>query len=269
MSLSCAGQARVKPCSRIRLWTSCQFGHYSQARSGMFVEYRVPGSAENDDSARRTISTRLRQAVEGAGGNQRVASASGVPLRTLNNYLADEAEPKGSTLLRLADATNRSVDWLLGRDHARDVEPITDSNMVTIPILAVRASAGGGLAALPEDLATSGGMSVTQHFLRHIGITNPRNAQIAWAEGDSMAPTIEDGDMMVIDRGIDRLINGKIYVFVVGGLVVVKRLQLLIDGSLVLSPDNPNPRYTSETISADRRDDLTIEGRVAWYGRAV
>ncbi len=83
-----------------------------------------------------------------------------------------------------------------------------------------------------------------------------------------MEPTIRDGDLLLIDRSIDRIVDNGIYVVVVAGMVVVKRLQTRVDGSVVLRSDN-RERYDDELIAAHDVPDLIVEGRVRWFGRTI
>jgi Bacteriophage CI repressor helix-turn-helix domain len=54
---------------------------------------------------------RLRQAVAEAGGNKAAARRAGVPLGTLNNYLAGR-DLKVQALIALAEATGVCLEWL-------------------------------------------------------------------------------------------------------------------------------------------------------------
>ena len=76
------------------------------------------------------MADRLRQAVQAAGGNRPVAERSGVPLGTVNNYVAARTGMKFTTLAKLAAACNISLEWLVsgdrsapGHQHADDVAP--------------------------------------------------------------------------------------------------------------------------------------------------
>lgn len=218
----------------------------------------------------RALALRLKAAVEGAGGSKQVADRAGVPLRTLNSYVAGAADPKVTKLQRIAEACGVSVEQLLGRklpsvpaENGILVGSLGD-DIVFVPRLDVRASAGRGRSNVDYGVER---IPLSLPWLQMIGVSSPRNVEMLWAEGDSMEDTIKHGDMLLLDRGIDGLVNGCIYVFVVSELVVVKRLQLLFDGSLVLSSDNP--KYKAETITPDRKHELTIEGRVKWYGRSL
>ena len=72
---------------------------------------------------------------------------------------------------------------------------------------------------------------------------------------------------MLVDRGYGQVVNGKIYVLVVAGLVIVKRVNVLAVGGLMLISDNA--RYPTETVPRSELDSLSVEARVAWYGRAM
>ena len=70
-------------------------------------EFRVPAS--NPELGSRA--DRLRRAVKLAGGNLAVARQAGVPLGTLNKYIAGRELP-ADNLVALADACGVSVEWL-------------------------------------------------------------------------------------------------------------------------------------------------------------
>lgn len=230
------------------------------------------GSSDADDREEvRAISQRLRAAVEAAGGNKRVADQSGVPLRTLNSYLSAAADPKVTKLHRLAEACGTTVDVLLGRkppavSAGSSISPVQGgADIVIVPRLEIRASAGRGRAVVPVE-ADAQGFAFQRAWLRSLNIT-PGNAEFVLAEGDSMEPTIKDGDMMLVDRGYGDVVNGKIYILVVDGLVLVKRINKLASGGLMLISDNE--LYPNETIAASDMASSTIEARVAWYGRVI
>ena len=230
---------------------------------------------EQDRAEVKALAARLKIAVDLAGGNTAVAQRSGIPLRTLNGYLAAESDPKTTKLHRIAEACAVSMDDLMGRiSHtpsavsriASDTDGGTlPEGFVAVPRLEIRASAGPGRAGVPTD-DEEGAIAFRRNWLRSLGIA-PGDAQFMLAEGDSMDPTIKDGDLMLLDRGWGRVIDGKIYVFVREGLVSVKRVQTLALGGLQLISDNE--RYQMQMVRADEMDSLNIEARVKWYGRAI
>ena len=140
------------------------------------------------------------------------------------------------------------------------------AGFVLVPKFEVQASAGGGidngaLAHGPSEM-----IAFREDWLRSLGV-NPRFAQALVARGDSMEPTIRDGDLLLVDRAIDRVVDEGIYVVTVAGLVLVKRLQMRRDGTLVLRSDNG--RYEDEVVPPGELDTIVIEGRVRWIARTA
>jgi phage repressor protein C with HTH and peptisase S24 domain len=62
---------------------------------------------------------------------------------------------------------------------------------------------------------------------------------IARGEGDSMMPTILDGDLAIIDRAQNTpKQQDRIWALTYGGWGMIKRLRALPDGSLQINSDN-------------------------------
>lgn len=231
------------------------------------------GLDPGDRAEVRAIATRLKAAVEKAGGNKQVATRSGIALRTLNGYLAAEADPKITKLSRLAAACHTTVEALLGEKSPPDqagngtlVDGDPLEGFIAIPRLEVRASAGPGRVAVPSDFDPAPQVAFRERWLRSLGVSRA-NAEFVVAQGDSMEPTINDGDLMLVDRGYGRVVNGRIYVLVVNGLVLVKRVHQLAIGGIMLISDND--RYPNDTIPPSETENLSVEGRVVWYGRSL
>lgn len=136
---------------------------------------------------------------------------------------------------------------------------------VAVPLLDVRASAGHGRAVVIEE-AEAQIVAFKEEWLRRLGI-NPAHAVIIIADGDSMAGTINHGDLVLLDRSIDQVIDDGIYCLVYDGLVKIKRLQRLRTGVLLLKSDNP--AYQTEEVEPHELPELVIEGRVRWAGGAI
>ena len=77
-----------------------------------------------------------------------------------------------------------------------------------------------------------------------------------------MAPVLIDGDTIIIDEGVDQFDIDDIYVLELNGKRLVKRVQQLFDGAVLLISENPS--YSRETIPRDRVRDLRIVGRMVW-----
>lgn len=78
--------------------------------------------------------------------------------------------------------------------------------------------------------------------------------------GDSMAPTLSDGDVIIVDTSRTAIDASDIYVVRIGGDLVVKRIHRRVDGSLVLKGDNP--AYEPEHVMSNAVGSLQVLGRM-------
>jgi len=59
------------------------------------------------------LPSRIRKCAEIAGSGDELSRKSGLPRRTLENYLSGRSEPKATAILAIANAAEVSSDWLL------------------------------------------------------------------------------------------------------------------------------------------------------------
>ncbi|RWE55165.1 MAG: helix-turn-helix domain-containing protein [Mesorhizobium sp.] len=202
------------------------------------------------------------------------AQRSGIGDSTIRRYLLGSM-PGLDNLLVIAKAANVTLDWLAtGEGPMRaSKEPlfvtVQEGGMplgfVAVPKLEIRPSAGAGTLALHDD-GEPDIVAFREDWLRRIGIS-PKFARLMVAQGDSMRETINDGDLMIVDISIREFIDEAIYVLVYGGLVRLKRLQMLRNGLLLLKSDNP--RYETEEVPLAEQPELIIGGRVRWAGGSI
>lgn len=62
---------------------------------------------------REALALRIRQCVELVGNGNELARRSGIPRRSLENYLSGDREPKASAAAAIAKAADVSAHWLL------------------------------------------------------------------------------------------------------------------------------------------------------------
>jgi phage repressor protein C with HTH and peptisase S24 domain len=166
------------------------------------------------------------------------------------------------------------LEWIVtGRAMERTGERLSSGDCIEIaagfsfvPRYDVRPSGGPGAVEASGDLDGGSFVAFRTDWLRRLGI-DPNRAEVIFAVGDSMDPTIRDGDLILVDRSIDRVVDNGIYVVTLGGLVLVKRVQSRSDGGIILSSDNSN--YRDDVVPAGELPNLKIEGRVRWFGRTI
>lgn len=164
---------------------------------------------------------------------------------------------------------------LLGGPESAAMPPVTQSiaepviggvprHLVTVPRLALGASAGAG--SFDEDEMAAGALAFDARWLRALG-GRPDMLSIISVAGESMAPTLKDGDDIMVDRsdGEVRLRDG-IYVLRMDDALMVKRLALTPRrGRISIRSDNPLYPVWEDVDPVD----VTIVGRVIWAGRRV
>ena len=212
------------------------------------------------------IGERLAQ-LRGEMDRDSFASAIGVHANTIANYERGDRKVDPDFLAKLRETRGVDINWLLTGVDEKPLQSQKQSvsiaaDMISVPRYSVQASAGNGLAVLAEDIADY--MSVSRDWLqRMLPSWAPRNAVVGILEGagDSMEPTIRDGDLLMIIRGVERrqVLLGGIFVFTHDGDLKLKRLQI-VGGDLKIISDNRN--YETETVPGDE-----VEGRVEFHGQ--
>lgn len=137
-------------------------------------------------------------------------------------------------------------------------------DMVLVPKLAIGASAGAGASIDGEPV--EGAVAFDPKWLRGLG-ADPRALSIIRVEGDSMAPTLSDGDDILVDSGdaAGRLRDG-IYVLRMDDALMVKRVARAPGpGRIAVISDNPQYRSWDDLPMTA----VQIVGRVVWTGRRV
>ena len=139
------------------------------------------------------------------------------------------------------------------------------ATQIAVPRLEVDASAGPG--ALGSDERTRSRIAFDPHWLRALGASDPAALSIIEVRGDSMVPTLGDGDEILVDRGDagGRLRDG-VYVLRMEGALMVKRLALN-PAARRITVASDNPAYPSWP-DCDPAD-VDVVGRVVWMGRKL
>jgi len=126
---------------------------------------------------------------------------------------------------------------------------------VDLPRLALGASAGPG--ALAGEEVPIGALRFSARWLRGQGFDPAQLSAIAVA-GDSMEPSLRDGDEILVDRTPRPLRDG-IHVVRVGDALLVKRIDASRAGTLSLISDNPAYRPMDVPLG-----EAQVIGRVVW-----
>jgi phage repressor protein C with HTH and peptisase S24 domain len=136
---------------------------------------------------------------------------------------------------------------------------------VVVPQLDIGASAGSG--AFPGEEQARSNMAFEAGWLRRLGAGDVRRLSTIRVEGDSMTPTLADGDEILVDRSdaAERLRDG-IYVLRMDDALIVKRLAVnpAARTASIRSDNEAYPGWPDCPLSS-----LNVVGRVVWAGRRI
>jgi len=168
---------------------------------------------------------------------------------------------------RLAEEDRRRLARYFGVDEALLGAPAAGGAVGLVPVPRLDVGAAAGAGAFDGDERTRGHIAFDSAWLRRVASGAPDQLSIIRVTGDSMAPTLGDGDEILVDRGdaVARLRDG-IYVLRIDAALVVKRLALN-PAARTLSIRSDNPAYPGWPDCAP--DAIDIVGRVVWTGRRI
>lgn len=142
-------------------------------------------------------------------------------------------------------------------------------DIIEIPVLDVIGSMGPG-AMLPDHEEAVERMTVTGAWLRrNITASSPNNLALITGYGDSMEGTFNDGDLLLVDRGVTDIKIDGVFVLALNDELYIKRLQRRPDGSVMMISDNK--KYEPYLIQNGEREKFQVLGRVvlAWNAKKM
>lgn len=205
-----------------------------------------------------------------------IARATGKSTAAATKWLRGENTPKTESLKEIAKLLGVNDEWLLtgkglpNQESANYLHPVEtwddstplDDDEVEIPFFKDFSFACGS-GAINEHIANEKRkLRMSKATLRNLSISK-ENAVAATATGDSMSPTIQDGDTIHIDLGRKDIKDGRIFVICIGGLHYAKRLYNMPFGGVRIVSDN-TAEYPEIVLTAEDRtqQDFQIYGWV-------
>lgn len=212
---------------------------------------------------------------EGTGSPGDVASLDGpkagaTSAELVAHMLATKAGKNLSEKARemvLAAATEADTPAVNGQQYLPQnytaLRPTNDE--ILIPQYDIRAAMGHGQVP-PEYNEAVRNLVVREAILREKGVTYTAASALAMITGwgQSMEGTINDKDLVIVDRGIKEFVGEGIYVMTWHQELYIKRVMRLDEDNYRLISDNQH--YENQTA---RIDDVTIHAKVLfiWNGR--
>jgi bacteriophage CI repressor helix-turn-helix domain len=197
------------------------------------------------------------------------ARAVGVAQASLARWVKGEADPSRMNLIKIADASGVNLEWLaLGIGDMDEAKPQTvkhdinlqasnDETFIEIEdCREVRLSAGGGAFNNGyEEITTT---KVERAWLQSRRL-KAKDCAMFLVSGESMYPTLKDGEEIIVDRSKRELTEGKIFVLNHNGSMLVKKVQFTYGGVELISD---NPSYRPLKLDTEEANSLVVIGQV-------
>lgn len=175
-------------------------------------------------------------------------------------------------LHRIAAELETSPAYLAGEtDDAAPIAPRTSAiealadelDLAMLPELDIGYSMGGG--TLVQSYEQTGVVPFSRSWLRSMMAGTVGELFVARGDGDSMEPTLKDGDIVLIDTAQKSIRHqDRIWAVSYGELGMIKRVRRTPAGSYLLMSDN-------KTVPPVECHDgeMHVIGRVVWIGRRI
>lgn len=211
----------------------------------------------------------LRQA-KGLSQNK-LAQMSGSTQAKINRLENDPPRNPGD-LFEVARILETTVDYLFGQtddpgpaaSNPAAVAALDKSdNSVLIPQLQIGSSKGG--SSVFDDYPQTATVPLPRDWLRPMMQGSYDDLFVTRYEGDSMMPTLLDGDLCIVDTSQKTIQQqDRLWCLSYGDLGMIKRVRVQPDGGALVISDNP----AVENFTA-YDDEMHAVGRVIWIRRRV
>lgn len=180
------------------------------------------------------------------------------------------SEPTYSKLAAIADALGLELYFGPRREtgpvHTMDVPLSAHETLqfATVPRYDTAFSAGPGIENIGE--LPTGAIAFRRDWMEREDISAGSSVVVS-VRGDSMLPTLHDGDLVLIDRRKTTPHGRRIFALIgPDGEARIKRVEKLPNMLLLHSE---NDTYPTEVIQATDAERVQILGEVVWWGHAV
>lgn len=194
---------------------------------------------------------------------RRIEAALSLPEGYMDTPLAQQhdqmlTDTSNAYILELSSPSNAiRTDFTISQGDSENLEGAFE-----IVYLDAKGSCGGG--SIEQSDAPAGKLIKEASWFRKYQL-KPKDAVVVYADGDSMADYISDGDMVIFNRSKKEPKSGKIFLINHPDGLRIKQLRREIDGTWVLESRNQDKRkYPDERIHPSMSELLIIEGEFVY-----
>src|SRR5271168_2777486 len=178
--------------------------------------------------------SRLTQVIQSFGSVVALATAVGVSDNAIYKWLSGRGQPSVANLVALANAAKVSVEWLATGHEAVALKRSSVQNVELNGFAYFGGynlkSPGLGREVLRSEQIVDY-LAFKKEWVESRLNVEPRSLLLIEAIGDSMAPTLEDSDLLLVDLSEPRFRHDGMYVVRRDDELAVKRIQRRPDGA--------------------------------------
>lgn len=204
---------------------------------------------QNYSSQLSTLITEARLAKNLS--QKELASMTGLTPALISKYESGKSKPRAETLQKIAKALSIPPSSLIE-------SAAIESSTYNVPYLS-----NTDLSYLDQPF-----YNIDSAELKKINV-QPSGLCAMKVISDSMSPTLNQYDSILIDRTQQQVLDGSIFLVEYGGLIIIKRLYSMPFGAVRLASDNS--AYPDYQLSKDEKDSdqFNIIGKVVWRSGAI
>lgn len=191
------------------------------------------------------------------------------PQSTVSQYMTGKVALNLEALVKLADALDFEPDEIspslaagVTRTKPAEDGETLDHRYVLIPKYTINPLAGQNRE--PLCLEQDSSLAFKRHWLQ-LKHAEPSDLMVVHAIGNSMKPTISEGDIMLVDRSRIEPVNNGLFLLSDQNGVTVKRLRSTKEGWITAS-DNPGKTKQSSGESDSVLLQSKLVGQIIWRG---
>lgn len=219
-------------------------------------------------AGRLSFRQRMEYIAMMAGNATVLSKKSGVSRRAVGLYLSGKSDPTRKRLVAMAKAAGVTVEWL-----ATGEGPIQEGgrtrgareDFLCVPFF--DAGVMPGWTSLPRRSGAGGSFPLDDEWIKNRLWDHGHSLVMVTASGDCMEPTINSGDILLLDIAQRGIAFDAIYALREGQAVVARRVQRMYDGRVKVKCDNA--AYEDQVIPKDKAGALEVLGRVVWSGKKL
>jgi len=210
----------------------------------------------------------IEEALERKGLSPSAASKLAVGnyalIKNMKSSRSEEKRYSYQALERLAEVLDLELYFGPKRELTSAPSAVVDGEQFeTVARYDATGAAGEGLINLDGEPIDH--LAFSKRWLEQNGLSAGDSVLIN-VKGDSMEPSIYDGDLVMIDRRKRHIRSGRIYVFREGDVLRIKRLELIPGAAIVVRSDNPKHPPEHRVGQAMNAVSEGMVGEVVWSG---